>query len=547
LNLAEEAPAGSADQAASPAAPLPASAGPLEQDFRQAMGGLWQQYQGLMTERLASLQAAAQAVQAGTLSEAVRQSGMQAAHKLAGVLGMFECDQGTAIARQLETLLEASPTPAADTVVDLVQQLAAQMALSAQPAAANSEPVALLLVTLEADLSAELQALAAAADLSWVEATTLAEAQALVQQRQPARVVLEIASASQWAESLAFLQSLTAQAPPVSALALTTLDSLVDRVAIARALTGQLGPTGSQRLLVKPVTAAQVWSQLTSDWRPGPAAHARVLVVDDDPLIPAALRPLLEPWGLGVVALENPQRFWEVLNAAAPDLLILDVEMPQFSGIDLCQAVRVDPHWQNLPILFLTAHQDRDTVQQVFAAGADDFITKPIVGPELLTRILNRLERNQLLQALSRRDPLTGLLNYAQSRPALTTLLQQTAVAALALLKLTDLNTLQTHYGPETVHQILQYWGSQVQAVLRSSDIAGYWGNGEIVVGLAGLNKLEAADYLAPLCQRLRQHIVTLPTGERLQPELAIALAEYPKDSPDLFSLYQTAASTAHK
>ncbi|MBD0335783.1 MAG: response regulator transcription factor, partial [Cyanobacteria bacterium Co-bin13] len=115
LNLAEEAPAGSADQAASPAAPLPASTGPLEQDFRQAMGGLWQQYQGLMTERLASLQAAAQALQAGTLSQAVRQSGMQAAHKLAGVLGMFECDQGTAIARQLETLLEASPTPAADT------------------------------------------------------------------------------------------------------------------------------------------------------------------------------------------------------------------------------------------------------------------------------------------------------------------------------------------------------------------------------------------------------------------------------------------------
>ncbi|MBD2260406.1 response regulator [Pseudanabaena sp. FACHB-2040] len=537
LNLDEAQAA--VDQAAHAAA-LPAPMGPLEQDFRQAMGGLWQQYQGLMAERLGSLQAAAQAIQAGTLSEALRQSGMQAAHKLAGVLGMFECDEGTAIARQLETLLESSPAPAAQTVVDLVQQLAAQMALSAQPAAAPSEPVALLLVTLDPELSAELQALAAAAELSWVEATTLAEAQALVQQRKPERVVLEIASASQWTESLTFLHSLTTQTPPVSALALTTLDSLVDRVAIARALTGQLGQTSSQRLLVKPVTATQVWSQLIPGWRLSPLTRAQVLVVDDDPLIPAALRPLLEPWGLGVVGLASPQQFWDVLNRVAPDLLILDVEMPQFSGIDLCQAVRVDPHWQNLPILFLTAHQDRDTVQQVFTAGADDFITKPIVGPELLTRILNRLERNQLLQTVSRRDPLTGLLNYTQSRQALTDLLQQTNAGSLALLKLVDLGNLQTRCGPETVYQILQHWGSQIQSGLRNSDIAGYWGNGEIIVGMAGLNQPEATDMLAPLCQRLRQHIVTLPTGERLQPELAIALTSYPENSTDLFTLYQS-------
>jgi len=58
-----------------------------------------------------------------------------------------------------------------------------------------------------------------------------------------------------------------------------------------------------------------------------------------------ALRNLLEPWGLKVLTLDDPQRFWETLEESAPDLLVLDVEMPQLNGIELCQVVRNDPHW----------------------------------------------------------------------------------------------------------------------------------------------------------------------------------------------------------
>ncbi len=67
--------------------------------------------------------------------------------------------------------------------------------------------------------------------------------------------------------------------------------------------------------------------------------------------------------------------------------------MPTFSGIDLCQVVRHDPQWGNMPILVVTAPTDADSIRKVFAAGADDFIAKPVIGPELVTRILSRLER----------------------------------------------------------------------------------------------------------------------------------------------------------
>ncbi|HEY9735773.1 MAG TPA: response regulator [Trichocoleus sp.] len=520
-------------------APTPA----LEQDFRQAMGGLWQQYQGLLGERLACLQAAAEAVQSSALTTELRRSAAHAAHKLAGVLGMFELDQGTAIARQIETILEAEPSPAEaaeQSLPALVSQLAALMELPATKPPALSPTVSLLLIALEPDLASELQALAAAAGWSWAGVATLEEARRQVQQAVPERVILELTT-GQRAEGLALLQELASHTPPITALGLTPAESLSDdlgdRVAIAH--------TGLQRLLVKPVTATQIWFTLTQTQGRDRPVQAKVLVVDDDPLIPATLRPLLEPWGMQVVGLELPQRFWQVLNDYRPDLLILDVEMPQFSGIDLCQAVRIDPQWQNLPVVFLTAHQSRETVQQVFSAGADDFVSKPIAGPELLTRILNRLERNRLLQIFSGRDPLTGLLNYSQSRRDLETLIQRAhrehQPLAFALLKLSGMAALQTRHGHDAVHQILRYWGEQLQLVLRSGDVAGYWGCGDLVLGLLGQDQTAAADFLAPTLQRLRQHILTIPNGERLQPEFGAAIVTLAAGADDGESLYRLA------
>ncbi|MBD2505273.1 response regulator [Anabaena azotica] len=132
-----------------------------------------------------------------------------------------------------------------------------------------------------------------------------------------------------------------------------------------------------------------------------PQAEAKVLAVDDDPQILALLQTLLHPWGLQVITLDDPRQFWEKLADVNPDLLILDVEMPHANGIEICQVVRNDTQWSELPILFLTVHNDREIVNQVFSVGADDFVSKPIVGPELVTRIINRLERVKLLRKVT--------------------------------------------------------------------------------------------------------------------------------------------------
>lgn len=84
-----------------------------------------------------------------------------------------------------------------------------------------------------------------------------------------------------------------------------------------------------------------------------------------------------------------------MLQQTSPNLIILDLEMPQISGLDLCQVVRQDLQWGDLPILVVTAHTDPDSLNQAFTAGADDFITKPVLGIELITRVISRIERTR--------------------------------------------------------------------------------------------------------------------------------------------------------
>ena len=126
------------------------------------------------------------------------------------------------------------------------------------------------------------------------------------------------------------------------------------------------------------------------------------MVVDTDPEICAQIVESLTPWGLQVTTLEESNQFWEVLRQTNPDLLILERDMPTFSGVDLCQVVRKDSQYGDLPILMMTSYPNKLSVQQVFELGCDDLISKPIIIPELITRVLSRIERSRLRQQLGR-------------------------------------------------------------------------------------------------------------------------------------------------
>ncbi|ARV59569.1 multi-component transcriptional regulator [Nostocales cyanobacterium HT-58-2] len=519
------------------------------QQFQQAMSGLWNQYQGAMTQRIDILKQASNALSSGNLTSELGQSAQQAAHKLAGVLGMFELDTGTEIAREIEVIFTQKgdlSTIQKHQLLSLIQQLGdllnfagektSHLSTSSVTPSSNSR---LLLIEPDLQLGEKLQQLALAAGMLCEQIGTIEGVKNYLKTTSPDLVVLNVDEVGTREDSLTLLAELAVRTPPIPVIVLTAVDGLLDRVSIARA--------GGRGFLVKPVTAMQIWEIASQILQKHKNLAINVLVVDDDPLILAALRPMLEPWGMRMTGLAEPLRFWEVLEAIAPDLVILDVEMPEINGIELCQAVRTDPKWQGLPILFLTAHRQIETVQQVFAVGADDYVLKPVVGEELLTRIIHRLERNRLLQTFSLKDPITGLRHQPQCSRELQQMIEQAQKNrypfCLVVLCVSEFRRINIQYGHETGNQILQRWSRVFQAAFRSGEVLGYWGNGEFIIGVSGLTKTEVNDRLCDILTTLRQQIFTAPNGDRFQAMYNFAVVEYPDDGLTIQSLYQVAST----
>jgi DNA-binding response OmpR family regulator/HPt (histidine-containing phosphotransfer) domain-containing protein len=128
--------------------------------------------------------------------------------------------------------------------------------------------------------------------------------------------------------------------------------------------------------------------------------EVRVMLVDDDPSFLQTVPKQLQGYGFEVSTLDDPQQFWTVLEGVRPDVLILDVQMPQINGLELCQVLRSSPSWQKLPVMFLSVLADAQTQHRAFAVGADDYLCKPITAEILSDRIQNRLQR---ISALSHR------------------------------------------------------------------------------------------------------------------------------------------------
>lgn len=526
----------------------------VEEQFNQGMEVMWQKYQGLMAERLEVLQTAATAIQTGEIAEELRLAASKEAHKLAGVLGMFEWENGTIIAKEIEQLLESERALTKTKVLSLIEDLAKGIknrgkeqakaeTLEVKPPVSlkpSSTDTRLLLIDPKPELGEKLQEITQSTGENWSQVATLEAAKNWLQNKSPDLVVLSIDEVGQRQKSLELLTNLAQRTPVVPVIVLAAGDCLVDRITVAR--------SGGKGFLTKPITASQIWDLASQILQQSRRQTINLLVVDDDPIFLATLPPMLSPWGMRITGLDDPLRFWEVLKNVCPNLLILDVEMPHISGIELCQAVRNDPNWQELPILFLTAHQDVKIIQQVFAAGADDYLFKPVVAVELLTRITNRLERNRLLQTLSIKDPQTGVLNQIKSSRDLESLLQQAAISkytvCLAIFSVDRLPQINIKYGHNVGNQVLQRWGQLFQSTFRGDEVLGYWGNGEFVVGMASLSKLEASDRLSDILTNLRQQVFSAPDGSRFQVSCNFAIVEYPNEGMTLQSLYQVASKS---
>ena len=217
---------------------------------------------------------------------------------------------------------------------------------------------------------------------------------------------------------------------------------------------------------------------------------ATVLAVDDDPAVLAALRALLEPRGYEYVALYKTDRVLVSPRGGQCGPGRVDLDMPRVDGLDICRAVRSDPAWAHLPLLILTAYRDPEFMRNAFAAGADDFVSKPIEEEGLVARIADRLERVRAARESTGRDNLTGLPTRQRALAQISQLLAgdpdvPTPVALIAARGLELLNEragqragddrlrdLAAELEREFPHAVGRYGGATFVALLPGSAAA---------------------------------------------------------------------------
>ena len=120
----------------------------------------------------------------------------------------------------------------------------------------------------------------------------------------------------------------------------------------------------------------------------------RVLVVDDESDVTELLQYRLEQEGYRVATLNDPLGFVVKVREFEPDLMLLDIMMPELSGIQLCRIVRADPSMKDIPVIFLSARGEVEDRIKGLEAGAEDYVSKPFNISELILRVSKMLKRS---------------------------------------------------------------------------------------------------------------------------------------------------------
>jgi len=149
---------------------------------------------------------------------------------------------------------------------------------------------------------------------------------------------------------------------------------------------------------------------------PSAPVSARVLVADDQPANIQVVGNMLGRLGYDIVPASDGATVLKRLALQVPDLILLDVLMPGMDGVEVCRRIRQNPEWNDIPIIFLSAADDKDLIVRALEAGGVDYVTKPFNHAEMLTRVRTHLAlkvaRDRLKQLAEDKDELIGILAH---------------------------------------------------------------------------------------------------------------------------------------
>jgi two-component system sensor histidine kinase/response regulator len=139
-----------------------------------------------------------------------------------------------------------------------------------------------------------------------------------------------------------------------------------------------------------------------------------VLIVDDEPIACDMMEGFLLPDGYDIISASNGPEVLKLIEIQPPDIILLDIMMPEMDGFEVCQRLKADKRWQHIPIILVTAYGGKEELIRGLDVGADDFLHKPIDDLELRARVrsLLRIKKqfDELEAALCLREDLTHMI-----------------------------------------------------------------------------------------------------------------------------------------
>lgn len=297
---------------------------------------------------------------------------------------------------------------------------------------------------------------------------------------------------------------------------------------------------GASVLLDGDVTRGSLSEALQIMTVAGQIRKPRVLCVDDDPLLSSFVESVLIPAGVQVRSLNEPIAILETMHDFKPDLILLDVIMPGLTGYEVCKLLKSHDEWKQVPVIFLTSKSDASGKRAAFTAGGTDFLSKPVLVDELLSRVKAHLSKT-LSEASTRVDPeskvLTAQALETESEPLLSLCYQQSQSLSVGIISIVDYEELDTLHGAFSGEHVVGKMGDLLKERLRAEDLRGRLEGGKFAIVLAGESSETAGRVFELLYEDWQKMWFPSSRGKEFQTELKFSSAEFPLEGDNFEKL----------
>ncbi len=226
----------------------------------------------------------------------------------------------------------------------------------------------------------------------------------------------------------------------------------------------------------------------------------RVLIVDDSALDAAAYSVNLQHAGFETAIVTNPMDVMAVLANFMPDLILMDINMPECNGMELATVIRQMETYLGIPIVFLSAETNFNRQMAALKQGGDDFLAKPISPEYLVASVRARAERGRLLRSLMVRDSLTGLLNHNRIKEQLVAEVARAeryrSALSVAMIDIDHFKKVNDTHGHPVGDRVIKSLARLLQQRLRTTDVIGRYGGEEFIAILIGTQAAQAREIM---------------------------------------------------